>query len=248
MFAQCNFNTIIIKKIKESGEMTHMNSSYTVIVFCHFEGLFPKFIAFISMVFLPFFSKNSGYKFFKLFGTGGGNGFNIKPDFSRYSYLCIWSSEDSFLNAVHENTYFKIYHYFAKSIEVFQLQAFRVHGTWNQKQPFEIIESGPNGKHVAVITRATIKWKSILYFHKHVPDVSRHVSFTPGHLLSTGIGEWPFRFQATFSLWESSDYMENYAYRSKEHREIIAKTKKINWYKEEMFARFYVVKNWNLKV
>ena len=32
--------------------------------------------------------------------------------------------------------------------------------------------------------------------------------------------------------------MLDYAYKNPKHREVVALTRKLNWYKEEMFARF----------
>jgi heme-degrading monooxygenase HmoA len=43
---------------------------------------------------------------------------------------------------------------------------------------------------------------------------------------------------ATFSVWENVEALKNFAYNSPEHQEAIKKTRQIDWYKEEMFARF----------
>ena len=36
--------------------------------------------------------------FFKLMGTGGGNGFSLKPDFGTYAFLGVWESKLQLLN------------------------------------------------------------------------------------------------------------------------------------------------------
>ena len=59
-----------------------------------------------------------------------------------------------------------------------------------------------------------------------------------GYITSFGIGEAPVYRQAIFSIWESLDDVKNFAYRSREHGEVIKKTRSENWYKEELFARF----------
>ena len=43
---------------------------------------------------------------------------------------------------------------------------------------------------------------------------------------------------ATFSLWENIDALISFACNSTEHQEAIRKTRKIDWYKEELFVRF----------
>ncbi|MCB0555957.1 MAG: hypothetical protein KDD02_20595, partial [Phaeodactylibacter sp.] len=45
--------------------------------------------------------------------------------------------------------------------------------------------------------------------------------------------------QATFSLWENSQFMKQYAYQSPQHQEVIRRTRQLGWYKEELFARFH---------
>ena len=61
-----------------------------------------KFWAFSQMALLPRkIKKIEGLRFFKLMGTGGGNGFSLKPDFSTYAFLGVWESEiaaDNFFN------------------------------------------------------------------------------------------------------------------------------------------------------
>ena len=58
-----------------------------------------------------------------------------------------------------------------------------------------------------------------------------------------GIGELPFLAQATFSVWKNLDSVMNFAYKSKDHSDIIKKTRKRNWYSEDMFTRFIIKKN-----
>ena len=44
--------------------------------------------------------------------------------------------------------------------------------------------------------------------------------------------------QATFSLWSNAEAMMNYAYKNPKHAEMVKKTRELNWYSEELFARF----------
>jgi heme-degrading monooxygenase HmoA len=62
-----------------------------------------------------------------------------------------------------------------------------------------------------------------------------------GYLHSIGIGEAPFFRQATLSIWASMEKMKAFAYGSKEHADVIRKTRKEDWYSEELFARFKVI-------
>jgi heme-degrading monooxygenase HmoA len=95
---------------------------------------------------------------------------------------------------------------------------------------------------VAVLTRAQIRWTKLRSFWANVANVAEMMSTAPGYLYSVGIGEAPFYLQATFSVWESLDEVKNFAYKSREHAEVIRKTRKEDWYSEELFARFKILK------
>ena len=48
--------------------------------------------------------KNSqGVIFFKLLGTGAGDGFSLFPDFSTYSILCVWEKEVDAVNFINNS-------------------------------------------------------------------------------------------------------------------------------------------------
>ena len=64
-----------------------------------------------------------------------------------------------------------------------------------------------------------------------------------GVLYYKGIGELPFIQQATISIWNSLDDVLNFAYNSKKHADIIKKTRKEKWYKEELFSRFIILED-----
>jgi hypothetical protein len=56
-----------------------------------------------------------------------------------------------------------------------------------------------------------------------------------------GIGEAPLGLQGTFSVWDSSAALAEYAYRRTSHREAIRETERSGWYTEELCARFALV-------
>jgi hypothetical protein len=64
-----------------------------------------------------------------------------------------------------------------------------------------------------------------------------------GLIFTKGVGEIPLLQMATLSIWENLDALKKFAYNSPEHREAIKKTHQIDWYKEEMFARFQPYKS-----
>jgi hypothetical protein len=112
------------------------------------------------------------------------------------------------------------------------------HGEWSKQNPFKSSVPLDKSRPLAVITRATIKPKLAYKFWKDVPAVSKSMDAYTELLYSKGIGEFPLLMQATFSLWSSADAMFNYAYSNPKHAEMVKKTRELNWYSEELFARF----------
>ncbi|MEL6658127.1 MAG: hypothetical protein AAFR36_16835 [Bacteroidota bacterium] len=179
-----------------------------------------------------------GLKQAKLLGSGAGNGFSIWPNFGVYALLAIWENEAA------AKTFFANDQWWAdnraRTTECYTvyMRAAVVHGEWGGEQPFELATEYDMATPVAVITRATIKLRHIPGFWRFVPTVSKKVKGKPGQRMSIGVGEWPLFMQATFSIWDSSKAMMDYAYNNPYHREVIQKTRELGWYKEELFARF----------
>jgi heme-degrading monooxygenase HmoA len=89
-----------------------------------------------------------------------------------------------------------------------------------------------------VLTRANIRINKLQAFWSNVDEVAKLMTTAKGFVTSFGIGEAPLYRQATFSVWESLEDVKAFAYRSREHGEVIKKTRTENWYSEELFARF----------
>lgn len=179
-----------------------------------------------------------GLRFYKLMGSGGGDGFRPQADFSTYSLLSVWDSEavaDAFFE---QSDLFARYRH--KSAELWRLYLYplRVRGEWDGGNPFGAGCTDLPGESVAVLTRATIDWRRLRRFWRAVPPVSETLGRQPGNLASFGIGEWPLIQMATFSLWENVQAMQQYAYRSAAHRHAIHRTQEVGWFREEMYARF----------
>ena len=100
---------------------------------------------------------------------------------------------------------------------------------------------------VAIITRATLNFSKLFSFWKTVRDSSKAIIEAKGVYYFKGIGEIPFTQQATISLWDSLDDVLEFAYKSKAHAKIVKRTRQEKWYKEELFSRFYLLKDFLIK-
>jgi hypothetical protein len=183
-----------------------------------------------------------GAKFAKLLGSGGDGGFSFLPNFSVYAILIAWENEELADEFFKTNTIYLNYlqrSFFQKS---YHLNTLSAHGFWDGKQPFEHKKLKTDGQ-IAVLTRAKIRLSKIFQFWQNVKPTSQLLKNSDGLLFSVGIGELPWVQQATFSVWENTDFMIKYAYQNEHHTKVIKKTRELGWYSEELFARFELQKN-----
>jgi len=180
----------------------------------------------------------NGLTFYKILGSGAKNGFSAIPNFGTYVLLCNWESENHAEIFFKENVFFKEYQNKSCELMTVYLNAAEVHGTWDEKQPFQKNAELDMDKPLVVLTRARIRFRKLWSFWSRVGSVSQSLEGYDGLVLSIGVGEWPLIQQATLSIWKTQREMMDYAYKNPKHREVVALTRRLNWYKEEMFARF----------
>jgi hypothetical protein len=214
----------------------------TVSIF-QFDGFGNKFWALSQMGLAPFGLKNTtGLHFYKLFGSGAENGFGIKPNWSVYAIFMVWQSEQDAEHFFAQHPVFQAYTSHASSWRTVFCQPTMAHGLWDGQMPFTIERAFDPSAPVAVLTRATIKKRYLWRFWRQVPGVSRAVHDKPGLQYAIGVGELPLLMQATFSLWDTGKAMMDFAYKGDDHKKVIAQTRALGWYREELFARFEVLR------
>jgi len=192
-----------------------------------------------------------GLIFGRLLGSGGGNGFSVAPNFGVYAFLGHWEDEavaDAFMA---DNEWWAAASDRSAEQLTVRMRPTMTHGEWGGQKPFRPEPDAYDSvRPVAVITRATIRTRKLPDFWRYVPQTSASIEEHPARKLSIGVGEYPIFMQATFSLWTSGKAMQEFAYRSQHHKEVVRLTRERNWYKEEMFTRFQVISlkgNWEGK-
>jgi hypothetical protein len=182
-------------------------------------------------------------------GCGKNGTFDIHPDFNQWAIMVFFKTDVVGTDdQIKEPTQILgkfipfWWNLFTTNMRWFLLEAYAGHGSWDGKvfidNRKEVEE--PIGK-IGVLTRATIRLSRLKEFWEAVPKVAQDMDKNKGFLYSVGIGEIPFIKQATFSMWESSEDMKSFAYKKKDHQEVIQKTRKNQWYTEEMFLRFKIL-------
>ena len=151
---------------------------------------------------------------------------NYKPQTTNYKLIY-----GSFINGW--------YKFFRCEVWTVILEPIEGHGTWDGKESFGSLPKQTDYEGlIAVLTRATIRLNKLNSFWQNVEGVASRMKDAPGFITSIGIGEVPWVKQATFSVWQSKEHVKQFAYKMQEHTEVIRKTKKENWYSEDMFVRF----------
>ena len=163
------------------------------------------------------------------------------PDFSTYALLQTWSSKDEAESYFTSNEYFKKMLTKSQGHRIVIMSPFKSSGLWNGKNPFDISNDYSKSVKIGVITRATIHFTKLTHFWRSVKSASNAISEAKGVSFFKGIGELPFIQQATFSIWDSEEDINNFAYSNTSHKKIVSKTKKQKWYKEDLFARFHIL-------
>lgn len=189
----------------------------------------------------PYLKDVTGLLNYKMMGSGVGKGFNPWPDWSVYALLQVWENQESADHFLEKSDLMNKFSSRSINSISFFMRNIRSYGAWGGVNPFEKVEHERGGM-IAVITRATIKKSKLIRFWSYVPRSQRGLLQNKELLFSKGIGEIPIVQMATFSLWKSEKGIVQYAYENDPHKEAIRRTKKYNWYKEELFARFAVIK------
>ncbi len=185
--------------------------------------------------------KFTGISFSKLLGTGTGRTFT-PSDADLLQWGLVVVIDKSRVVAFDESSIIRAWRKRAQSEFRVIMSPISSHGHWSKREPFSPTYSLSNpDAQIVAITRARIKWNQNFRFWKAVPPVVSDLHSAPGLVAAIGIGEAPLGLQGTFSLWDSSKAIRDFAYKGQAHQEAIKQTTEIGWYSEELFARFEVL-------
>ena len=180
-----------------------------------------------------------GLQFWKLCGSGTGEGFTPVPNTSVYAILTVWPDLDRARDALGTERIFDRYRARASEHWTLFLTPYSARGAWSGHRPFAEetpAQSGP----IAALTRATVRPAVAAQFWKRVPDISGVIGQDPNVLFKIGIGEVPLLQQITFSIWPNSGSMAEFARNNGPHAQAIQAVRDGKWFREELYARFRV--------
>ena len=188
----------------------------------------------------PALRRIPGIGFWKLCGSGTGEGFTPVPNTGVYAILATWPDLETARHAVNSASVFRAYR--QKSCESWTLflSPTSVRGAWSGQAPFQP-ENKPLKGSIAALTRATVRPARALRFWKRVPDISQVVGDDPNVQFKIGIGEVPLLHQITFSIWPDNNAMSAFARKDGPHARAIRAVREGSWFSEELYARFGIL-------
>ena len=188
----------------------------------------------------PRLARTGGLKFWKLLGSGIGEGFTPVPNTAVYAILCVWDSREAAERALAEHSVFAKYRKRSTEHLTLMLRTLNARGQWSSVAPFEP-NSERSGLPLAALTRATIKPSILLRFWQRVPKISAVIGQDQNVIFKVGLGEVPWLHQVTFSIWPDEASMAEFARKSGPHADAIAAVRSGHWFREELYARFEVI-------
>lgn len=226
-------------KLTVSGEPAIQTVTLTLY---RFESVPARLWAFAMMgLARPYMSRVENLSFWKLCGSGTGEGFTPKPNTRVYGMLCVWPNEHAARKGLMSAEIFQRYRNRATETWTVFMTPVSTWGAWSGVSPFTVKQPGYQGP-LAALTRATLKPGALLQFWRRVPDISRVIGDDSNVAFKIGIGEVPFLHQVTFSIWPNTSSMAAFA-RDKygPHAQAIKAVRDGNWFQEELYARFRIL-------
>ncbi len=177
--------------------------------------------------------------FWKLCGSGTGEGFTPRPNWSVWAILACWPDVGTARARLADAPVYGRWR--ARAAEHFTLFLTPVsaRGQWSGQEPFQPAPhaEGP----LAALTRATVRPRALTGFWGRVPDISAVIGADPNVAFKIGIGEVPMLHQVTFSVWPDAAAMAAFARGNGPHARAIRAVREGQWFREELYARFRVL-------
>ncbi len=197
-----------------------------------------------------------GLTMVKVMGSGHGGGFSLRPSATHQGLICTFSHLDLALKFL-DSPAVQAYRSRARECWTGVLSVQSARGHWD-KQAWQASSAQalgvstaqaqqglgtdglPHTGPFAVLTRASIVPTKAMAFWRYAPAAQADLGQAPGCLLAMGLGEAPLVRQCTFSLWQDTDAMLQYAHQGA-HQVASAAAYKHQFFSESLFVRMQVL-------
>ncbi|MFN4202453.1 MAG: spheroidene monooxygenase [Tabrizicola sp.] len=191
----------------------------------------------------------TGARFVKLCGSGTGEGFTPRPNWSVWAIFAVWPDLVRAREQIRGHKVITRWRARAAEDWTVFLAPFSARGSWAGVNPLtDTIDRGAHQGPIAALTRATVKPQHAPAFWRRVPEISARIGADRNVLFKIGIGEVPLLHQVTFSIWPDAARMAEFARHMGPHAEAMKAARDNGWFAEELYARFHVLESlgkWN---
>ena len=129
---------------------------------------------------------------------------------------------------------------FRSEFFIASVQAYSSRGSWSGFAMSSSDTSSPSMGPIASLTRASIRPSKAIAFWKRAKPAEDAVAHASGKILTAGVGEAPYFRQATFTIWDNAQSLEQYAQQGA-HLAAIKAAYGESYFSESMFTRFRVI-------
>ena len=182
--------------------------------------------------------------FWKLCGSGTGEGFTPTPNTAVWAILATWPDATTARRVIDQAPVYRRWRRRASESWTILLEPTSARGVWAGVAPFTVGDTTATGGPVVALTRATMRLSTFLRFWRRVPDISNVIGQDPNVIFKIGIGEVPLLHQVTFSIWPDTETMAHFARGDGPHGRAIAAVRSEGWFREELYARFRILDDW----
>jgi len=180
----------------------------------------------------------------KVMGSGHGGGFSLRPSATHQGLICTFSHLD-WAQKFLESTWVQAYRERARELWSGVLAVQSARGHWDRQAWLPTTADALQGQTqaqgpFAVLTRASIVPTKAMAFWRYAPAAQASLGQSGGCLLAMGLGEAPLVRQCTFSLWQDTATMLQYAHQGA-HQLASAAAYKHQFFSESMFVRMQVL-------
>lgn len=203
-------------------------------------------------------------EFWKLCGTGTGEGFTPRPNWQVWGIVAVWPDEATARQAVTAAPVYRRWRARAAEMWTILLCPVSARGKWSGRNPLRPVgdadapanapferdadraadgaadRGNRNGGPLAALTRASLRPSRALRFWARVPDISAMIGSDPSVMFKIGLGEMPLLHQITFSIWPDAAAMARFARGNTAHGRAIQAVRSEDWFTEELYARFRI--------
>ncbi|PTE12958.1 spheroidene monooxygenase [Pseudogemmobacter blasticus] len=179
----------------------------------------------------------SALRFWKLCGSGTGEGFTPRPNWGVWAIMATWDDLETARARTAQSPVWQRWRAHADESATVFLAPVSSRGTWGGVNPFPAGPDSGTGPLVA-LTRASIKPGNARRFWAREPEISARIGADPNVIFKIGIGELPLLHQVTFSVWPDAATMAAFAHGNTPHGLAIKSVREENWFSEELYARF----------